>query len=287
MDICLLSSPYYLGHRDVGMGAGPTAFLDAGLEAVLEGSGHDVTTDVLNFAGPVNHEVGASFLINRLQSEAVAAAMRSGSLPLMLAGNCNCCLGMLSGLGISDVAVVWFDAHGDFHTAESSSSGFFDGMGLNIATGNSWKTLAGAIPGFRPVPELKVVLAGIRDLEPTEKALLDESRINVVPYEELRRKGILDGLVAQLDAVSARVRDVYLHVDLDVLDPSVAPINSYQPEGGLQLEELLQCFELVGERFQVRAATVACYDPSMDPDGDGLRAGTRVISAMAEVGWCS
>src|SRR2546423_812884 len=84
------------------------------------------------------------------------------------------------------------------------------------ATGGCWRAMAESIPGFAAVPESSVVLAGVRDTAPLEQERLDASDIMVVPPGA--------PLAAALDALAGRCEVVYLHVDVDVLDPSVAPM---------------------------------------------------------------
>jgi arginase len=285
VNITLISSPYHLGHRDVGMGAGPMAFVDAGVGAMLRDAGHEATVSVIEPIEAVAHEIGAVFHLNTVLAHAVQESVRSGAFPIVLGGNCNTCLGTLGGLGLAEAAIVWFDAHGDFHTPETTASGFFDGMALTIATGSSWHGMANAIPGFRPVAERNVVLAGVSDLDETEEDALEDSAVTVCGYRNIRSSDITAALAPALDAVSSRVRDCYLHVDLDVLDRSVGPINQFQADEGLRLEELLEALELIGDRFQVRAAAVTAYDPAFDPEGRGLSAGLEVVKAFGEIGW--
>lgn len=285
VNISVISSPYYLGHRDVGMGAGPTAFVNGGAVETLRDSGHDVSHVTLDFDGSVDHEVGATFAVNTLLAGQVRRAVGSGAFPIVLSGNCCSCVGTLAGLGLAEVAVAWFDAHGDFNSPDTTGSGFFDGMGLHIATGNSWRTIAATVEGFRPVAERNVILAGVRDLDGGEQELIESSAITTVDYATLKAEGIAGGLAAPLDAVSSRIRDLYLHVDIDVLDPVVAPANEYQPAGGLRLEELSLALEMIGDRFQVRAAALACYNPAVDGTGIGCEAGLEVLRMFGDIGW--
>jgi arginase family enzyme len=80
--------------------------------------------------------------------------------PLVLAGNCNTAVGTLSGADPEGLGVVWFDAHGDFNTPETTTTGFIDGMGLAIAVGHCWKAMARGVSGFSPVLEENVVIGG-------------------------------------------------------------------------------------------------------------------------------
>ena len=285
MKIRLVSSPYHLGHRDIAIGAGPTAFLDGGAAQQLRDAGHEVSTVVIESDKVPSHEIGAVFHLNSLLAAEVQRAVRDGAFPVVLGGNCNTCLGSLGGLGLADAAIVWFDAHGDYHTPETTGSGFLDGMALNIATGRSWRDMAKTIPDFRAVAERNVVLAGVRDLDESEAEALEDSAVQICDYDAMRAGGVAESIVTHLDAVASRVRDLYLHVDLDVVNPETARINEFQPEGGLTLSEVLGALELIGDRFQVRVAALTAYDPAFDTDKRGLGIGVEVLKAFGDIGW--
>jgi arginase len=128
--------------------------------------------------------------------------------------------------------VVWFDAHADFNTAETTTSGFTDGMGLAVAVGHCWQKMAEGVPGFSPVAEEDVLLAGVRDAQPAEEDRLAASRVTVVGADRIGREG-LRVLAAALDGLRLRAGRVYVHLDLDVLDPAKAGrANEFAPEGG-------------------------------------------------------
>ena len=84
----------------------------------------------------------------------------------MLSGNCNTAVGTIAGLDAADLSVVWFDAHADFNTPDTTNTGFTDGMGLAVTVGHCWKEMARCVPGFSAVAERDVVLAGVRAMEP-------------------------------------------------------------------------------------------------------------------------
>jgi arginase len=230
-------------------------------------------------------EVGASFELARLVSREVRDVVSRGALPMVLAGNCNTALGTVSGartaLGDGDpsagsLGVIWFDAHGDFNTPESTVGGFFDGMALAVLTGRCWRSLTGTIPGFGALPERCALLVGARDLDAGERALLRESEIALVSPD-----AIAESLEANLDRLRAQVRDVYLHLDLDVLDPAEGRANGFAADGGLTLTELLATLDCIAERFRIRAVALTAYDPVADADGRAGAAALRVLEHVA------
>jgi arginase len=251
------------------MGAGPDHLIDNGLPEVLRYPDRSSLSwmHVLSEAAPPG-EVAVAFELDRLVSERVRGAVSEGEFPLVLSGNCNASVGTLAGAGPEGLGIVWFDGHADFNTPETTTSGFLDGMGLAIAVGHCWKAMAEGVPGFRPVAAENVVLVGARDVERSEEERLDASGVAFVGAERLGREGSLGALGAALDDLGTGVGRVYVHLDLDVLDPGkVGPANGLAPAGGLDTEELRSALVMVRERFGVAAAGIASYDPAFDAEG--------------------
>src|SRR5215208_5665127 len=163
-------------------------------------------------------EVPTAFELDRLVAEQVREAVAEGAFPLVLSGNCNTAVGTIAGLDAADLGVVWFDAHADFNTPETTTTGFTDGMGLAVAVGHCWKETARGVPGFTPVFERDVVLAGVRAMEPAEEERLAASDVSVVGADRIGLEGP-GALEEALDRLEDRIGKVYVHLDLDVLDP--------------------------------------------------------------------
>jgi arginase len=272
MRISLVTAPYHLGHEGVSVGAGPDRLLGEDAVGALEDAGHEVeVVRVAPQAGSTN-EIGASFEIVRRVSEAVSQAVEDGAFPIVLSGNCLSSIGIVAGLG-RDVGIVWLDAHADFNTPESSSSGFADGMGLAVLTGSSWDTLRETVPGFRIVPEESVVLVGIRDVDDGEQGRIDGSPLQVVAPG--------DAVEPALETLCGRIEDVYLHIDLDVLDPSEGRANHYAAPGGLSADAVEQVVSAVTGRLTVRAAALTAYDPAADADRRIPPIANRLLARIA------
>jgi arginase len=279
-------APYDSGHRSIRMGAGPDYLMDNGLSEMLRSAErHSLSfAHVLPEVDPPA-EVATAFELDRLVAEQVREAVAGGEFPLVLSGNCNTAVGTISGLGGSDLGVVWFDAHADFNTPETTTTGFTDGMGLAVAVGHCWKEMARAVPGFSAVAERDVVLAGVRVVESSEEERLAASEVSVVGANRIGLEGP-SVLEAALDDLKGRVGRVYVHLDLDVLDPEKAgKANEFAPEGGLSAEDLKTALGKVQERFAVAAAGIASYDPAFDADGRVLAvalACVRMLTAPAK-----
>jgi arginase len=277
MDLQLLAVPYDSGNYRARMGAGPEALLDAGLERVLRENGHTVRTKVAELAGGSwRAEIQTSFELMRMLSGAVREAIELGRLPIVLAGNCNTAVGTLAGLGTDSTGVAWFDAHADFNTPETTASGFLDGTAVAIITGRCWTQLAATVPGFEPVPDDRVCLIGTRDTDSLEGGLLDESGVDVIEPRKLR-----SDLARALGSIKQHVQKMYVHLDLDVLDASVAAANSFAVTGGLTIEDVEYALSEIARHFGIPAITLSAYDPAADTDGAAAKAAIRLICAAA------
>jgi arginase len=245
----LIEVPYDLGRAGVNGGAGASVLAEALQDERCE-------LDTVECEGSERNEIAASMAVVRALAERVRHGVAGGGFPVVLAGNCHSSLGTVAGIG-GGVGAVWLDAHADFNTPDTSTTGFFDGMALALLTGAGWPRLRDQVEGLRPIPEEHVVLVDARDADEGERERLAGSRV--------RQAGI-EGLTAALDSLRERVDSVYLHVDLDVLDPSAGRANPWSVDGGLQADELAEAIDAVGERFAIRAAAFTAYWPESDPD---------------------
>src|SRR6187551_1045646 len=193
--IHLIQVPYDSGHRNARMGRGPLHFHEHGAVDRLRAAGHEVAESLIEVPSPFPTEIGTSFALHRALADTVRGAVTAERFPLILAGNCGSALGTVSGLhsatphDSSPIGVIWLDAHADFNTPDTTTSGFLDGTALATLIGECWHALTGAIPGFRPVSDTDVVLVGARDIDPAEELRLARSRVIRVEAARLRAEG--------------------------------------------------------------------------------------------------
>lgn len=253
--------PYDSGQRASRMGRGPEVLIADGLPEQLRALGHDVSVHTIESTIDHPTETAVAFDLARSLAERVRGARDQQRFPLVLAGNCMAALGVMAGLGGGN-AVVWLDAHGDFNTPETTRTTFLDGMSVAVLVGSCWSSAAGNVPGFAPTAESAVALIGTRDLDAAEAERLARSQIHVV-----KRAVALDadGLRSLLHALRPQTRAVYLHVDLDVLDPvAVGPANRFAAPGGFSLDDVRNVVRALRAEHEISAATISAYDPSFD-----------------------
>jgi arginase len=279
----LLYAPYDSGAFDVRMGAGPLALRRGGAARWLRERGHEVDEQVLEPTSPWRAEVQTAFELQRVVAAAVADARRAGRLPLLLAGNCNTTLGVLAGLAQPGrrFGLVWLDAHADFTTPETTTTGFLDGQGLAMVVGRCWRTLTSTVGHFGPLPEHQVLLVGARDVGTAEETDLRASGVRWLPPATARDA---DTTAAALDDLAARVDAVHVHVDLDVHDPvAVAPAHGYAAADGLLAAEVQRVVRQAADRLPVVSATLAAYDPGHDEAGRMRETALALLGRLAAV----
>ncbi len=185
--------------------------------------------------------------------DTVADRVSAGTVPLVLSGDCVASLGTVAGLqraGV-DPAIVWFDAHGDVQTLETTTSGYLGGLPLRILVGYRPELISERL-GLRPVPEERVVLVDARDLDPPE-------------VEYLSGAGITQATVAAASIMELPSGPIYLHLDLDVVSPGVLPGLLFPAPGGPDLPEVFQAVRAVIDTGRVAAIGVACtWHPGHD-----------------------
>lgn len=200
----------------------------------------------------------------------VAEVVAEGGRPVSVAGDCVAALPVLAGLqraGV-DPLLIWFDAHGDFNTFETSPSGFLGGMPLAMLVGRGEQQLCRAL-GLRPLPEEQVILTDARDLDrPGEADAVAAARLVHLPRVELLRTHPL------------APRPIWVHFDTDVLRPEDAPAQNYPAAGGPSLAQLARVFAGLAAGGRVVAVSVSSWKPTLDESGATERA---CLSVLAEL----
>jgi len=292
-EIAIIGAALDLGQGRRGVDMGPSAIRYAGLEERLQSLGYEVRDEgnvetVVAEATALRDE-RARFLPEihdtcELVADRVADATRRGALPLVLGGDHSVALGTLGGLASvhGPGGALWIDAHSDINTPETSPSGNVHGMALAAALG-----LAG--DGFEsehwPLPAVdarRVALIGIRQLDEGERRVLRDMGVRVFSMSEIDRIGIERAVRESLDRVSGP-GFVHVSLDMDVLDPDVAPGVGTPVRGGLTYREAHLALELVAESGLAGSLEVVEVNPILDRENTtALTAVELVASALGK-----
>jgi len=276
--VALVKMPY-VGERNVpDTSRGPDYLEEGGIRKLLEQQGVQVqptatvalSTEEEKAYGSWNHLALASGDMAKL----LVDERRRGSLPLGLLANCNGLLGMLSGLQHSGpsakplrVGMVFIDAHGDFNTPETTLSGMLGGMPVAIAAGQCLTRMrmkAGLEPAL---PTRHIVEVCVRDTDPLEQELLDRSEIQQLTLEDVRTRSA--NLHREMKRLSDLTDVIYVHVDLDGLDPREVPGVALPVPNGPTSAELAAALTEMFKYEKVGAFGVAAM-PYDDHDKTGI-----------------
>jgi arginase len=271
----LIEAPFHMGLEDIAVGRGPARFLRAGADNALASNGEPAQVVHVRKRDGTTEGLDAVVDINRQIRTAAREAIAEGGCPVVLAGNCNSCLGTLGGIEAERVGIVWLDAHGDFNTPATSLSGMLDGMALAAAVGHCHDELRERIGMERPIDANSVLLLGWRDLDPAEPGrLLDAGVVTRAAFD-------LDGAEALLAGLRARADAVYVHIDVDFLDPAESPGANFRSPGGVPLARAEELTAAIARELPVAAIGLSNYNPEFDPAGLTGTAGVRLLRAMA------
>lgn len=282
MKISLIQVPYDLGEEQVGMGKGPIRYIQAGADRKLLDRGFEVKVETVKRDIPTENDMLKKIAnINANLAKSVKNAIDENYFPLVLGGNCNNILGILGGVASSKIGIIYFDAHGDYNIPKISISGFFDGMPLAIATGQCYPDLLTQIGNIGPIPEAYTMHVGARDLDPKERELLENSEVQLLENSELKKDTQMSALSSALTKLQSEVNEVYLHIDIDVIDPQEAPGVNYRTPNGLSLDEMEKATLMIAEKFRIRAAALTAYNPDNEEDDKTLQTGLHLLTTIA------
>jgi len=184
-------------------------------------------------------------------SETVLADQR----PVSIAGDCCAAIGVLAGLqraGI-DPILIWFDAHGDFNTWETTPSGFLGGMPLAMIVGKGEQTMIDAV-SLKPLPEDQVILTDARDLDSGELELISKSEVtHLKKAETFLERPFPEG-------------PIYVHFDTDVISCTESPAHNYPARGGPSSVMMQSIFSRLAQSGQVVAVSLSTWNPVLDTD---------------------
>jgi arginase len=272
--LAIIGAPLDLGAGRRGVDMGPSAIRYAGLEARLDSLGYECA-DWGNVGTPVAEALTegdphARFLGEIKEAclgvaERVAYAVRTDVAPIVLGGDHSVALGTLGGLASAGGpgGVLWLDAHGDLNTPETSPSGNVHGMALAAALGLASDVFASEAWPLPALDPAHVALVGVRSLDDGERELVRELGISVATMTDLDRQGVEPVLREALERVQGAA---FMHVslDMDVVDPDVAPGVGTPVRGGLSYREAHLAMELIAEAGQPSSFEIVEVNPVLD-----------------------
>jgi len=268
-----------------GTSVGPNTMANGGIMDSLARIGATVRVSESKLTAAQDSEYGAWKRLGWALgdfAQNVAQNQRDGYFTVGLYATCPSMPGMVAGLEHSGpnsrplrVGMLWLDAHPDFNTPETTRSGSMGGMPVAIATGRALKNLRLDATLDPPLRDEDVVMGAVRLTDPLEQDLLDHSRIQQLSVNDIRH--ITPAVWAQLDRLNAQVDKLYIHIDMDVLDPREVSMHVNKVPGGPSSEELAALFEQIFARYPKAMAIGFATIPPSDPGGLSIAALNRMI----------
>ncbi|HXZ03365.1 MAG TPA: arginase family protein [Ktedonobacteraceae bacterium] len=288
MNISIICIPYQIDVTRWGVALGPQAFLDHGLIQLLEAKGHTVSNPTwieLPKSERTRDSITNLGNIAKRSSAAVCEALtQKDAFVLVLAGDCTHAVGAIGGLAQAkgSPGVVWFDAHGDLNTWETTTSGFLGGLPYAVALGwdlDDWRLAAGLEQPVRPEA---AALIGASDLDLAEIEALELHPILRMDAVEMEQPGVAKRLQAALRPRATEAKAWYLHIDLDVAGPEENPGNLTPAPHWPPRQHIIEAARTTAHTVPVKVASLAVYNPAGDANGRGARFGLDMAMAILD-----
>ncbi len=269
-----------------GFSSGPDTMANGGIQKILEEMGVTLRTDEAALTTDEATEYGGWKRLGMALghfADIVTKNERDGYFTVGLLATCPSMPGLVAGLQHSGpnrkplkIGMLWLDAHPDFNTPETTRSGSLGGMPVAVATGRALRRMRLDAHLDPPLNDRHVVMAGVRLTDPLEQDLLDRSSIQQLSVDDLRN--MTPAVFAQLDRLSRLTDKIYVHIDMDVLDPREVMGHGNKVPNGPSSEQLAKLFETIFTRYPKASAIGFATIPSTDEGGLSLAAVNRMIA---------
>jgi arginase len=279
--IALVKQPF----SPTGTSVGPNTMAKGGIQQVLAGMNTIVRVEEVSLTPQELTEYGSwkklGWALGHF-SDIVARNERDGFFTVGLLATCPSMPGLVAGLQHSGpagkplkIGMLWLDAHPDFNTPETTRSGSLGGMPVAVATGRALQGMRRDAHLDPPLDDPFVVMGGVRLTDPLEQELLNKSKIEQVSVEDLRN--MTPAVFAQLDRLNKLTDKIYIHIDMDVLDPREVMGHGNKVPNGPSSEQLARLFEEIFKRYPKASAIGFATIPPTDEGGLSIAALNRMI----------
>jgi arginase len=293
--ISVIGVPLDLGAGRRGVDMGPSAFRQAQIHETLRELGYDV-----HDAGDVpvsireTQDPGDPTLkylreirdtCERLRDQMVQV-LGEGRLPVVLGGDHSIAMGSIAGLSKfhrqrgQKVGLIWFDAHGDMNTPETSPSGNIHGMPLAAALGIGEPTLVGLAGAVPMVEGARAAVVGLRDVDPAERATIKESGIGAFTMRDIDERGMRTVMEEAIKRATSGTAGIHVSFDLDGVDPEHAPGVGTASPGGISYREAHLAMEMLADTQRVLSAEFVEVNPVLDHRNRTARLGVGLLASL-------
>jgi arginase len=293
--ITFIGVPLDLGAGRRGVDMGPSAIRSAGIHQHVRELGYDVED-----AGDIEVQIQETqdpgdprlkFLKEiRATCEAlrdkVGGILQKGRMPVVLGGDHSIAMGTIAGVSRfhrekgGKIGLVWFDAHGDMNTPETSPSGNIHGMPLAAALGLGDKTLAGLAGATPMVDGARAAVVGLRDVDPAERENLKDSGIGAFTMRDIDERGMRTVMEEAIKRASSGTEGIHVSFDLDGMDPEFAPGVGTPSPGGISFREAHLAMEMLADTEMVISAELVEVNPILDQSNRTAHLGVGLLQSL-------
>lgn len=277
--IKIIGVPMDLGANRRGVDMGPSALRIAGLQTRLTQLGYTVEDlgnipvnipETLRIIDPRAKYLAEVAEVNRILADRVEHVVAEGAIPLVLGGDQSISIGTIAGVASyyrqrgEKIGVLWFDAHADMNTPETTPSGNIHGMPYAVSLGLGVPELVD-LKGFRPKLDPRhCVLIGVRDVDPLERENVRRSGLTVFTMRELDELGMRVVMEHALEIASRGTAGFHVSLDMDVFDPFYAPGVGTPVPGGATYREGHLAMELIADSHKLLSMEIVEVNPVLD-----------------------
>jgi arginase len=293
--VTLIGVPLDLGAGRRGVDMGPSALRVAGVEERLLQLGHEVEDrgdlpvkipETQSPGDPRLKYLGEIMEVVSGLRDAVDRALEDGATPVILGGDHSVAMGTIAGLARhfqrrkQKIGLVWFDAHADANTAETSPSGNIHGMPLAAVLGLGAPSLVN-LAGFSPMVDgARAALVGIRDVDQAERANVKASGIGAFTMRDIDERGMRTVMEQAIMRATAGTAGFHVSFDLDGVDPEHAPGVGTPAPGGLSYREAHLAMEMLADTGKVLSAELVEVNPVLDHQNVTARLGVELLTSL-------
>ncbi len=292
LNISLIGVPMDLGQNRRGVDMGPSAIRYAGVVERLQEIGHTVTDEGNIQIAAAEKAASPDTNLKNLKEVTDASTalankihdvMENGQFPLILGGDHSIAIGTLAGLGdrYENLGVIWYDAHSDINTGETSPSGNIHGMPLAVSIGLGHEKLVN-IRGFAPkIKPENVVIVGARSIDPGEREIIKEQGIKVFTMHDIDKLGMTEIMDQTMWYLKDREVDgVHLSLDLDGIDPIYTPGVGTPVPGGISYRESHLAMEMLFTSDMITSAEFVEVNPILDEKNKTADVAVALIGSL-------
>lgn len=288
--ISIIGAPMWLGQTRYGTNLAPDALRTVGLLARLQAIHEDII-DLGNIPITTTGQFKASETkVKNLKSiaaacdkiaKSVADILANSRFPLVLGGDHSIAIGTLAGITrrYHNPGVIWYDAHADINTHETTPSGNIHGMPLAVSMGLGHETLVNACGSQCKIKPENIVFIGVRDIDAGEADLIDTHNIKLYTVDDVNRLG-MDTVIAETVQYLSKCDGIHLSFDIDGIDPVSMPGVGTPVAGGISYEDSLRALQLLAELDAIISAEFVELNPLLDKDSRTTKAAMDLIAAF-------